>query len=592
NTLTFNYTVVAGDSTSGANLNYVDINALKLPSGATITDGVNPLAKYPGNANDTSYLPQPTPTTAASFSATIATTNLTITSTPSGTIAVGQVISGAGVTAGTYITGGSGSAWTLSASMTVGSATAMTASASLGGTKALVVDTNTPSVALEYLSQFTGTISGDTLTVTAVTSGLLYPGQPLIGTNLLPGTKISTGSLPRVGMTGAGLVGTYLLDQPTLYPFRGRIDSGTVGVSGTTLTVEIGTERLSNGLEISGDGVSPGTIIVAQGTCLDNVCNYRINNTHSLGTQDLRAAVNTTTSSFTASNLTTNMTVTGVTSGALYVGMQVSGTGVVAGQTITGPANASGGASPTPYTLSATNTLASQPMTSSATRTIYGRRSAPVGVGIVVIAAVASETLAGAPTIGIDQPGTTDITSTTAMTTLVGVTNTYTYSYTVVAATGSTYIDGAAKVTVRSADAAGNASNVITAVNGTALGDGTSLFAPLVIDTAAPVVTNVTSPIADGTYTTTTTIPIAVTFSKPVVYSGPRETPSTLQVTSTLAPTASYANYVSGSGTDTLTYNYVPTLGQSSPDLNYNATGSLITGTNGYIRDVAGTPMY
>ena len=162
---------------------------------------MNPLAKYPGNANDTSYLPQPTPTTAASFSATIATTNLTITSTSAGTIAVGQVISGAGVTAGTYITGWSGSAWTLSASMTVGSATAMTASASLGGTKALVVDTNTPSVALEYLSQFTGTISGDTLTVTAVTSGLLYPGQPLIGTNLLPGTKISTGSLPRVGMT-------------------------------------------------------------------------------------------------------------------------------------------------------------------------------------------------------------------------------------------------------------------------------------------------------------------------------------------------------------------------------------------------------
>jgi hypothetical protein len=448
NTLTFNYTVQEGDSTGGANLNYVDVDALKLPAGATITDFglnssgvVNPLANYPGNANTTSYLPPPTPTTVASFSATIATTNMTITSTTSGTVAVGQVISGAGVTAGTYITGGTGSPWPISVSQTVSTATAMTASASLGGTKAIVIDTTAPTVALSYWVSFTGSISGTTLNVTtAPTAGALYVGQPLFGANIATGTTITGFG------TGAGLVGT--------------------------------------------------------------------------------------------------------------------------------------------YTISPSPTVASQ--------TIYGQRPSPYGAGAVVVAAVASETLAGAPTIGIDQPGTTDIASTTAMTALAGVANTYTYSYTVVAATGSTYIDGTANVTVRATDPAGNVgsagsvSNVITSVNGTPLGDGTQVVAPLAIDTVLPVVTNVTSPIADGTYTTTATIPVTVSFSKPVFYSGPRETPSTLQVTSATAPTASYATYASGSGTDTLTYNYVPTVGQSSTDLNYNATTSLITGTNGYIRDAAG----
>jgi hypothetical protein len=442
NILTFIYTVAAGDTTNNAALNYVDIDALKLPAGATITDrglnstgGVNALAKYPGNTYSTSYLPSPTPTTVASFSATIATTNLSIASMTSGTIAVGQVISGAGVTAGTFITGGTASPWPISVSQTVSTPTAMTASASLGGTKAIVIDTTPPTVALSYWVAFTGTISGTTLTVTAApTAGALYVGQPLLSANIATGTTITGFG------TGAGLLGT--------------------------------------------------------------------------------------------------------------------------------------------YTVSRSQTVASQ--------TIYGQRPSPYGVGAVIVAAVASETLTGAPTIGIDQPGTTDIASTTAMAALVGVPNTYTYSYTVVAATGSTYIDGTANVTVRATDSAGNVSNVITSVNDTPLGNGTQVVAPLAIDTVLPVVTNVTSPIADGTYTTTATIPIAVSFSKPVVYSGPRETPSTLQITSATAPTASYATYASGSGTDTLTFNYVPTVGQSSPDLNYSATNSLSTGTNGYIRDASG----
>jgi len=62
----------------------------------------------------------------AVFVATISTTTLTVSSVTSGTIAIGMAVTGTGVTAGTYITAGSGTSWTISVSQTVGSATVMT----------------------------------------------------------------------------------------------------------------------------------------------------------------------------------------------------------------------------------------------------------------------------------------------------------------------------------------------------------------------------------------------------------------------------------------------------------------------------------
>lgn len=69
-----------------------------------------------------------TGTTSVTFSATIALTTLTVTTPPTtGAIAVGMTIS-AGAAAGTIITAGSGTSWTVSVNQTVGSATSMTAS--------------------------------------------------------------------------------------------------------------------------------------------------------------------------------------------------------------------------------------------------------------------------------------------------------------------------------------------------------------------------------------------------------------------------------------------------------------------------------
>ena len=56
-----------------------------------------------------------------SYSGYISGTTLTITSSVTGTIVIGQYVLGVGVTQGTYITAGSGTSWTVNSSQTVGS---------------------------------------------------------------------------------------------------------------------------------------------------------------------------------------------------------------------------------------------------------------------------------------------------------------------------------------------------------------------------------------------------------------------------------------------------------------------------------------
>ena len=79
----------------------------------------------------------------ASFNATIAGTTLTVTSVPTGTISVGSVISGAGVSPGTIITAniagsGNGSTWTVNISQTIAVAVAITAVGNSGGQITLI----------------------------------------------------------------------------------------------------------------------------------------------------------------------------------------------------------------------------------------------------------------------------------------------------------------------------------------------------------------------------------------------------------------------------------------------------------------------
>ena len=115
-----------------------------------------------------------------------------------------------------------------------------------------------PSTANFIGSNFTGTFSGNVLTVTGINSGAVAQGQYLNCQGVTAGTRIVR------NLTGAGgnvnEQGTYLLNitQPTQTPvFTGSI-------SGTTLTVTAMTSGAVNvGSVISGTGVTAGTTITA-----------------------------------------------------------------------------------------------------------------------------------------------------------------------------------------------------------------------------------------------------------------------------------------------------------------------------------------
>lgn len=101
-----------------------------------------------------------------------------------------------------------------------------------------------------------------------------------------------------------------------------------------------------------------------------------------------------------------------------------------------------------------------------------------------------------------------------------------------------------------------------------------------IIDTSAPVVTNVDSTTPDGTYFAGAVIDVTVTFSEIVNVTG------TPQLTLELGTVDGVANYVSGSGTTTLTFTYTVVVGDVTPDLDYVASTSLSL-NGGSIQDTA-----
>ncbi len=103
----------------------------------------------------------------------------------------------------------------------------------------------------------------------------------------------------------------------------------------------------------------------------------------------------------------------------------------------------------------------------------------------------------------------------------------------------------------------------------------------LVIDATPPTVTNVTSTKADGNYGVGTSIAIQVVFNEAVTVTG------TPRLTLETGASDAVLNYSSGSGSTTLVFNYTVASGESSPDLDYVATNSLVF-NGGTIVDAAG----
>src|SRR5207249_3897839 len=121
-------------------------------------------------------------------------------------------------------------------------------------------------------------------------------------------------------------------------------------------------------------------------------------------------------------------------------------------------------------------------------------------------------------------------------------TNTLTFSYTVGAAQNSADLDysSTSALTGTIKDAAGNAANLTLATPGNAGSLGFNKN--IVIDTAAPTVTDVTSTTANGIYKSGDTVLITIAFSEPVFVTGNMHL---------ALNTGTSADYTSGSGTST-----------------------------------------
>jgi hypothetical protein len=129
---------------------------------------------------------------------------------------------------------------------------------------------------------FTGSISGTTLTVTAITNGTIGINQSLFGVNVTQATVITA-----LG-TGTGGVGTYTVNQSQTVAST-QMNSATVGavvtgsITGTTLTVSAVTSgTLVVGQTIQGSTVTAQTIITALGTGTGGVGTYTVNNSQTV----------------------------------------------------------------------------------------------------------------------------------------------------------------------------------------------------------------------------------------------------------------------------------------------------------------------
>nr|WP_260619681.1 Ig-like domain-containing protein [Pseudomonas sp. B11D7D] len=121
----------------------------------------------------------------------------------------------------------------------------------------------------------------------------------------------------------------------------------------------------------------------------------------------------------------------------------------------------------------------------------------------------------------------------------------------------------------------------VNAVSGGLAGTGAADSSNYAIDTLAPSVTSVTSSTANGTYKTGDVISVQVNFGESVTVAG------TPQLTLETGSTDRTINYASGSGTNTLTFNYTVQAGDSAADLDYISSGALAL-NGGTIRDAAG----
>jgi YVTN family beta-propeller protein len=301
-TCTANCPVVLGDSVA---------------AGTTVTQNLTTAVTFTGRIDDG---------TAGNPGTTLTATR--ISGTP---LAVGQVISGPGVAAGTVITA------QLSAPGTkTGSAGTYTVSGPDQSVSSVALTATQYRYGLSGPAQWSGPRTplsaarpGNTLTVTSVTDGTITVGQTIGG--------VTGYSQNNANFTGG-------INNGQVAIFEGSIDNGTAGNAGNTLTVTkvVGPTKVAVGQYLTGTDVN--NVSVASGTLITG---FLSGVDGGLGTYSISGTSQSVGlgTPMTASQPGTLLTVTRVNPPigvALGVNQAVTGPGVAAGTTISGSVTGSG----------------------------------------------------------------------------------------------------------------------------------------------------------------------------------------------------------------------------------------------------------
>ena len=210
-----------------------------------LTISTDTILQWPVNGNTNDVVANIIEITAtsgtASFYGYVSGTTLTVTQVTSGTLAVGQTISGSGITTGTTITalgtgsGGTGT-YTISSSQTTG-------------------------------ATITASLSGTTLTVTAI-SGTLAVGQLIIGTGVTSNLTITA------FVSGTGGVGTYTVSSSASGSLGSRSMTASSVITAAPLHLIMpAATQVSTGQSvlITNIGVNAFTVVKSDGSTIVSI---------------------------------------------------------------------------------------------------------------------------------------------------------------------------------------------------------------------------------------------------------------------------------------------------------------------------------
>ena len=144
----------------------------------------------------------------------------------------------------------------------------------------------------------TGSIASDLMTVTAVGSGIVYPGATISGIGIASGTQIASQLTPLLSGEATGGIGRYYLTVSQQKNIASETITGTYGLL-TIGTVTTGTFAI--GQSLTGTGVVSGTQITAEGSGVGGTGTYIVNNNTAVGSSTIGANGNVETKWYAAS---------------------------------------------------------------------------------------------------------------------------------------------------------------------------------------------------------------------------------------------------------------------------------------------------